>query len=135
MSGFERYKMIEVAAYYLAEKKSFAGNSTDYWVAAEAQIKKMLAKQLIYNQRLNIKLAHVLGALFVLSSSLLQAAPPVSWQVFSLIPTPQGNATYTGDKQEGCNWVFEDGSKLEALIYYGADKAKMVASEKQSGHG
>ena len=44
MSGFERYKMIEVAAYYLAEKKSFAGNSTDYWVAAEAQIKKMLAK-------------------------------------------------------------------------------------------
>jgi hypothetical protein len=45
VSGFERYKMIEVAAYYMAEKKGFAGNSTDYWVAAEKEINKKLAKK------------------------------------------------------------------------------------------
>jgi hypothetical protein len=43
MSGFERYKMIEVAAYYLAEKKGFAGHSADYWTAAEKEIDKKLA--------------------------------------------------------------------------------------------
>lgn len=35
VSGFERYKMIEVAAYYLAEKNGFAGNASDYWIEAE----------------------------------------------------------------------------------------------------
>ena len=45
MSGFERYKMIEVAAYYMAEKKGFAGNSADYWAAAEKEINKKLAKK------------------------------------------------------------------------------------------
>jgi len=35
VSGFERYKMIEVAAYYLAEKNAFAGNAADYWIEAE----------------------------------------------------------------------------------------------------
>lgn len=35
VSGFERYKMIEVAAYYLAEKNQFSGNAADYWVEAE----------------------------------------------------------------------------------------------------
>ncbi len=35
VSGFERYKMIEVAAYYLAEKNAFAGSSAEYWVEAE----------------------------------------------------------------------------------------------------
>jgi Protein of unknown function (DUF2934) len=45
VSGFERYKMIEVAAYYMAEKKGFAGNSTDYWVAAEKEINKKLLKK------------------------------------------------------------------------------------------
>jgi len=40
MSGFERYKMIEVAAYYLAEKNGFAGNAADYWIAAEIVINK-----------------------------------------------------------------------------------------------
>lgn len=38
VSGFERYKMIEVAAYYLAEKNGFAGNAADYWVEAEKMI-------------------------------------------------------------------------------------------------
>ncbi len=35
-----RYKMIEVAAYYLAEKDGFAGNPVDYWIAAELQFSK-----------------------------------------------------------------------------------------------
>lgn len=38
----ERYRMIEVAAYYLAENNSFQGNTLDYWVAAEAQVDDML---------------------------------------------------------------------------------------------
>ncbi len=45
MSGFERYKMIEVAAYYLAEKNGFAGNAADYWIAAEKEIDKKGAKK------------------------------------------------------------------------------------------
>ncbi len=35
VSGFERYKMVEVAAYYLAEKNAFAGSAAEYWVEAE----------------------------------------------------------------------------------------------------
>lgn len=35
-----RYKMIEVAAYYLAEKDGFGGNPVDYWIAAELQFSK-----------------------------------------------------------------------------------------------
>jgi hypothetical protein len=45
MSGFERYKMIEVAAYYMAEKNGFAGNAADFWIAAEKEIDKKLAKK------------------------------------------------------------------------------------------
>jgi Protein of unknown function (DUF2934) len=45
LSGFERYKMIEVAAYYLAEKKGFTGNAADYWVTAEKDIDKKLSKK------------------------------------------------------------------------------------------
>lgn len=45
MSGFERYKMIEVAAYYMAEKHGFAGHAADYWIAAENEIDKILAKK------------------------------------------------------------------------------------------
>lgn len=33
------YRMVEIAAYYLAEKDGFAGNPVDYWIAAELQIK------------------------------------------------------------------------------------------------
>jgi hypothetical protein len=45
VSAFERYKMIEVAAYYLAEQKGFTGNSADDWVTAEKQIDKKIAKK------------------------------------------------------------------------------------------
>lgn len=38
VSGFERYKMIEVAAYYLAEKGKFSGHTVDYWIEAEKMI-------------------------------------------------------------------------------------------------
>jgi len=34
----ERYKMIEVAAYYIAEKNNFAGNAAEYWIMAEREI-------------------------------------------------------------------------------------------------
>lgn len=40
----ERYRMIEVAAYFLAERNGFAGSPVDYWTAAEIQISKLLAK-------------------------------------------------------------------------------------------
>lgn len=36
----QRYRLIEVAAYYIAEKDGFAGNPVDYWIAAELQISK-----------------------------------------------------------------------------------------------
>ncbi|WP_047533874.1 DUF2934 domain-containing protein [Methylotenera sp. N17] len=34
----ERYRMIEVAAYYIAEKHHFSGNTADYWIQAEQEI-------------------------------------------------------------------------------------------------
>jgi len=43
ISAEERYRMVEVAAYFLAERNKFAGNPVGYWTAAEAQIKKMLS--------------------------------------------------------------------------------------------
>lgn len=43
-SPFERYKMIEVAAYYIAEKDGFTGYAADYWIAAEKEIDKKLGK-------------------------------------------------------------------------------------------
>lgn len=43
-SPFERYKMIEVAAYYIAEKDGFQGYAADYWIAAEKEIDKKLTK-------------------------------------------------------------------------------------------
>ncbi len=39
----QRHRMIEQAAYFLAEKNSFSGQSMEYWVAAEAQIDAMLS--------------------------------------------------------------------------------------------
>ncbi|MCB5184594.1 DUF2934 domain-containing protein [Methylobacillus gramineus] len=44
ISPEERYRMVEVAAYFLAERNHFAGNPVEYWSAAEAQISKLLAK-------------------------------------------------------------------------------------------
>ncbi len=41
----ERYNMIQVAAYYLAERDSFGGNPIEYWAAAEVQISGMLPKK------------------------------------------------------------------------------------------
>ena len=43
ISPEERYRMVEVAAYFLAERNSFAGNPVEYWSAAEAQISKLLS--------------------------------------------------------------------------------------------
>ena len=37
--------MIQVAAYYLAERDNFAGNPIEYWAAAEIQISGMLPKK------------------------------------------------------------------------------------------
>ena len=45
LSAGDRYKMIEVAAYYLAEKNGFSGNTVDYWIAAEIEIDKKLASK------------------------------------------------------------------------------------------
>lgn len=40
----QHYKMVEMAAYYIAERHGFEGNPSDYWTQAEAQIKAMLGK-------------------------------------------------------------------------------------------
>lgn len=39
----QRYLMVQEAAYYIAEKDGFAGNPSDYWAQAEAQISQMVA--------------------------------------------------------------------------------------------
>lgn len=44
ISAEERYRMVEVAAYFMAERNHFAGSPVEYWTAAEAQIGKLLAK-------------------------------------------------------------------------------------------
>lgn len=44
MSAEERYRMVEVAAYFLAERNNFTGNPVEYWTQAEAQISSMLGK-------------------------------------------------------------------------------------------
>lgn len=41
----ERYNMIQVAAYYLAERDGFAGSPVEYWIAAESQVSSMLPKR------------------------------------------------------------------------------------------
>lgn len=38
ISAKERYKSVEVAAYYIAEHNQFQGNPADFWYAAEAQM-------------------------------------------------------------------------------------------------
>jgi hypothetical protein len=44
ISPEERYRMVEVAAYFLAERNAFGGSPVEYWTAAETQISKMLSK-------------------------------------------------------------------------------------------
>lgn len=39
----QRYRMVQDAAYYLAEKNGFKGGAMDYWIAAEAQIAVLLS--------------------------------------------------------------------------------------------
>ena len=39
----ERYRMVQQAAYFIAERHKFNGNPMDFWSAAEAQISKMLS--------------------------------------------------------------------------------------------
>jgi hypothetical protein len=44
MSAEERYRMVEVAAYFLAERNRFSGNPVEYWTQAEAQIASLLGR-------------------------------------------------------------------------------------------
>lgn len=39
----ERYRMVQQAAYFIAERNGFNGNPMDFWSAAEAQIATMLS--------------------------------------------------------------------------------------------
>lgn len=40
----ERYRMIQVAAYYVAERHGFLGDPKEFWAQAEAQIEQMLSR-------------------------------------------------------------------------------------------
>ncbi|MFW5432531.1 MAG: DUF2934 domain-containing protein [Methylophilaceae bacterium] len=42
ISAVERYKMIEIAAYYIAEQNNFQGNAIDFWIAAEEEVSKKI---------------------------------------------------------------------------------------------
>ncbi|HEU4708169.1 MAG TPA: DUF2934 domain-containing protein [Methylophilaceae bacterium] len=44
MSPEERYRMVEVAAYYIAERNNFSGSPVEYWSQAEAQISILLGE-------------------------------------------------------------------------------------------
>ena len=38
----ERYRMVETAAYFIAERHGFQGNSAEHWAAAEKEIAEKL---------------------------------------------------------------------------------------------
>lgn len=40
----ERYRMVEMAAYFTAERHGFQGNSTEHWAAAEREIAALLGE-------------------------------------------------------------------------------------------
>lgn len=42
-SAQERYRMVETAAYYIAERSAFQGCTTDHWAAAEIEIAEKLS--------------------------------------------------------------------------------------------
>ena len=44
-SAEERYKMIEEAAYYIAERNGFQGDSNEYWAQAEKEVNALLKKK------------------------------------------------------------------------------------------
>jgi Protein of unknown function (DUF2934) len=39
----QRYKMVQDAAYFIAEKNGFKAGSMDYWIAAEVEITALLS--------------------------------------------------------------------------------------------
>jgi len=39
----ERYRMVQEAAYFIAEKHGFGGADMEYWLAAEAEIEAQLS--------------------------------------------------------------------------------------------
>jgi len=41
----QRYKMVQEAAYFIAERNGFASGSMDYWIAAEAEIEALLSSK------------------------------------------------------------------------------------------
>jgi hypothetical protein len=41
----QRYRMVQEAAYFVAEKNGFASGSMDYWIAAEIAIDALLPKK------------------------------------------------------------------------------------------
>jgi hypothetical protein len=43
ISAEERYKMVEIAAYYIAEHNHFQGSPVDFWIAAEAEVAAKLS--------------------------------------------------------------------------------------------
>ena len=43
VSSEQRLKMIELAAYFAAEKNGFKGNSTEYWARAEKEVDAQLS--------------------------------------------------------------------------------------------
>src|SRR5690606_10799344 len=45
VSPEERYRMTEVAAYFIAERNNFSGNPIEYWQAADSQISRMLEQR------------------------------------------------------------------------------------------
>jgi hypothetical protein len=42
-SAQERYRMVETAAYYIAERSNFQGNTVEHWAQAEIEISAKLA--------------------------------------------------------------------------------------------
>lgn len=44
VSDQQRYEMIKVAAYFIAERSGFVGDLHECWVQAEKQIDKMLGR-------------------------------------------------------------------------------------------
>ena len=40
----QRYEMIQTAAYFIAENNGFKGDLREFWIEAEKQIDRMLAK-------------------------------------------------------------------------------------------
>jgi len=43
-SAQERYRMVETAAYYIAERTNFAGCQAEHWAQAEREIAEKLAE-------------------------------------------------------------------------------------------